>query len=109
VREELASCKVVADSVAKSLLKGLEAAWPTGVRRPELRAGRIPDVRALSDGNECAKKMIATTAAATVHKEQESDQRLYLGMESRYDYEDVRALFCARPLPPCLLAVGSSC
>lgn len=76
MREELASCKVVADSVAKSPLKGLEAAWPTGVRRPELRDGRIPAIGALSDGNESAKAIIAT-APNDGHR----DQRLYLGME----------------------------
>ena len=50
MREELANCAVVADSVAKSPLKGLEAAWLTGVWRPGVRAGRIPDIETLSDG-----------------------------------------------------------
>jgi len=50
MREELANCAVVADSVAKSPLKGLEAAWLTGVWRPGVRTGRTPDIETLSDG-----------------------------------------------------------
>jgi hypothetical protein len=49
MREELEGSEAGANSVAKSPLRGLEAAWPTGVWRPELRAGRTPDVGALSD------------------------------------------------------------
>ena len=50
MREELANCAVVADYVAKSDLKGLEAAWLTGVWRPGVRTGRTPDIGTLLDG-----------------------------------------------------------
>jgi len=74
MREELANCAVVADSVAKSDLKGLEAAWLTGVWRPGVRTGRTPDIETLLNGKG-AKAVIPTHAITVVQSKQGNDQR----------------------------------